>query len=69
MGCDVVCVALAQEWYVSVVLDKTYSVAWIAQIKNLLVQMCSQLKQLKVCLCGCVIYQAMRLHSVPVFVP
>lgn len=67
MGWDVVWSVwhfVAQEWYVSVVLDKTYSVAWIAQIKNLLVQTCSQLKQLKVCLCVCAIYDAMCLHSV-----
>ena len=52
MWCGVLCNGAApcvtQEWYVSVVLDKTHSVAWIAQVKILLVWTCSWLKQLKV---------------------
>ena len=37
-----------QVWYVSVSLNKTYSAAWIKQMKQLLVMACKKLKGLKV---------------------
>ena len=38
-----------QLWYVSVALNKTYSVAWIQQVKTLLLRACVYLKGLQVC--------------------
>ena len=38
-----------QRWYVSVALNKTYTVSWIEQLKKLLLKACAYLKELKVC--------------------
>ena len=43
-----------QRWYVSVALNKTYTVSWIEQLKKLLLKACAYLKELKVyehCFC------------------